>query len=160
MALFWVVCALTKGVVTLGFCDFYWFIWIFFLIFAMHKDSSAFLSCCCCVSVLESIFADPLLSNKDSSSGMARLGARCLFWVCEQVGQVCGWGMFIQPFLLWCLWQRRCLLAAVSQSVKASFPPGAGTDLKLVKCAAILRRANELKQGFIMSDSFQKMSLT
>lgn len=46
------------------------------------------------------------------------------------------------------------------QSVKASFPPGAGTDLKLVKCTAILRRANELKQGFIMSDSFQKMSLT
>lgn len=46
-----------------------------------------------------------------------------------------------------------------SQSVKASFPPGAGTDLKIVKCTAILRRINELKQGFILSDSFQKCLL-
>lgn len=106
------------------------------------------------------LFADPLLSNKDSSNGMARPAARCLFWVYEQVGQVCGWGIFVQPFLHWCLWQRRCLLAALSQSVKTSFPPGARTELKMVKCTAILRRINELKQGFIMSDSFQKMSLT
>lgn len=104
-------------------------------------------------------FGDPLLSNKDLSSGMARPAARCLFWVCEQIGQVCGWGLFVQPFLHWHLGQRRCLLAAVSQSVKTSFPPGAGADLKMVKCTAILRRINELKQGFILSDSFQKCLL-
>lgn len=67
----------------------------------------------------------------------------------ERGSQVCGGLLVLEPVT-------EMVAFSCSQSLQASSPPGAGANLKIVKCtAAILRKVKELKQSLIYSDSFQ-----